>query len=75
MLKYFVYMSAAYLVSDFGTWGAVGMATFHTFQRTVEGVWVLAGDGTGRATHIIPPLAQLLLYSWALWIQLLTAYS
>lgn len=39
------------------TWGTIGMATFHTCERTVEGIWVLAGDWTGRATSIIPPLA------------------
>ena len=44
-------------VSIFGTWGAVGMASFYTWERTVEGIWVLAGDRTGWATSIIPPLA------------------
>ena len=42
------------------TWGTVGMATLHTGEGAVEGLRVLAGEWTGGATGVVPPLAQLL---------------
>lgn len=41
----------------YGTWGAVSMTSFHTCEGALEGIGVLAGDGTGRAASVVPPLA------------------
>ena len=62
------------VLSGLDTWGTVGMATFHTGERAVEGLWVLAGEWTGRATGVVPPLAQLLLYTWDFRVELLAAH-